>query len=240
MIRVGIVVLIAIALPFLLGQFWAYQLGLYALYAVAAVGVGLCWGQAGFLPLGQALFFGLAAYLSGLAFIALGESPILAVLTRPLAAIISGVLAYLIGIVIFRRSGESGAYFSMNALALALLAFQVATSWNSVTGGFNGLKGIPGLPGLDDISDVYYVAASVLLAVLALGAWLYSAPIGVLWRALAQNERRLKLFGYDTDQLKAVAFGVSGLIAGIGGAVYAPQQGIVTRKSSASASPLIL
>jgi ABC-type branched-subunit amino acid transport system permease subunit/ABC-type branched-subunit amino acid transport system ATPase component len=228
MIRAGIVVLIAIALPFLVGQFWAYQLGLYALYAAAAVGVGLCWGQAGFLPLGQALFFGLAAYLSGLAFIALSDSPILAVLTLPLAAIVAGVLAYLIGIVIFRRSGESGAYFSMITLALALLAFQVATSWNSVTGGFNGLKGIPGLPGLDDISDVYYVAASILLAVLALGAWLYNAPIGVLWRALAQNERRLKLFGFDTDQLKAVAFGVSGLMAGIGGAIYAPQQGIVT------------
>jgi branched-chain amino acid transport system permease protein len=224
----SVVVLIAIALPFLLGQFWAYQLGLYALYAAAAVGVGLCWGQAGFLPLGQALFFGLAAYLSGLAFIAFADSPIVAVLTLPLAAIVSGVLAYLIGIVVFRRSGESGAYFSMITLALALLAFQIATSWNSVTGGFNGLKGIAGLPGLDDISDVYYVAAAILLAVLALGAWLYNAPIGVLWRALAQNERRLKLFGFDTDQLKAVAFGVSGLMAGIGGAIYAPQQGIVT------------
>jgi branched-chain amino acid transport system permease protein len=224
----SIVVLIAVVLPFLLGQFWAYQLGLYALYAAAAVGVGLCWGQAGFLPLGQALFFGLAAYLSGLAFIAFADSPIVAVLTLPLAAIVSGVLAYLIGIVIFRRSGESGAYFSMITLALALLAFQIATSWNSVTGGFNGLKGIAGLPGMDDISDVYYVAAAVLLAVLACGAWLYNAPIGVLWRALAQNERRLKLFGFDTDQLKAVAFGVSGLMAGIGGAIYAPQQGIVT------------
>jgi branched-chain amino acid transport system permease protein len=224
----SVVVLIAIALPFLLGQFWAYQLGLYALYAAAAVGVGLCWGQAGFLPLGQALFFGLAAYISGLAFIAFQDSPIVSVLTLPLAAIVSGLLAYLIGIVIFRRSGESGAYFSMITLALALLAFQVATSWNSVTGGFNGLKGIPGLPGLDDISDVYYVAASVLLALLAFGAWLYNAPIGVLWRALAQNERRLKLFGFDTDELKAVAFGVSGLMAGIGGAIYAPQQGIVT------------
>ncbi|MGA8651496.1 MAG: ATP-binding cassette domain-containing protein [Xanthobacteraceae bacterium] len=224
----SIVVLIAVALPFLLGQFWAYQLGLYALYAVAAVGVGLCWGQAGFLPLGQALFFGLAAYLSGLAFIAFRDSPVIAVLALPFAAIVSGLLAYLIGIVIFRRSGESGAYFSMITLALALLAFQIATSWNSVTGGFNGLKGIPGLPGLDDISDVYYVSAAVLLAVLAFGGWLYNAPIGVLWRALAQNERRLRLFGFDTDQLKAVAFGVSGLMAGIGGAIYAPQQGIVT------------
>ena len=224
----SLVVLIAIALPLVLGQFWAYQLGLYALYAAAAVGVGLCWGQAGFLPLGQALFFGLAAYLTGLAFIAFANHPLIAVLALPLAAIVSGLLAYAIGAVVFRRTGETGAYFSMITLALSLLGFQIATRWNSVTGGFDGLKGIPGLPGLDDLSDVYYVSAAILLAMLALAGWLYTAPLGVLWRALAQNERRLQLFGFDTNQLKSVAFGVSGLMAGIGGAIYAPQQGIVT------------
>ena len=36
------------ALPTLLGDFWAYQLGLYFLYSIAALGVGICWGQAGF------------------------------------------------------------------------------------------------------------------------------------------------------------------------------------------------
>ena len=224
----SIVVLIVIALPLLLGEFWAYQLGLYALYAAAAVGIGLCWGQAGFLPLGQALFFGLAAYLSGFAFIGFQNHLIIAVLMLPFAALASGLLAYAIGYIVFRRTGESGAYFSMITLALSLLAFQIATSWNSVTGGFDGLKGIPGLPGLDDLSDNYYVSAAVLLVVLALAAWLYSAPIGVLWRALAQNERRLQLFGFDTNQLKSIAFGVSGLMAGMGGALYAPEQGIVT------------
>jgi branched-chain amino acid transport system permease protein len=224
----SLIVLIAIALPFLLGQFWAYQLGLYALYAAAAVGVGLCWGQAGFLPLGQALFFGLAAYLSGLTFIAFTDLPIIAVLAMPVFAIVSALLAYAIGVLVFRRRGESGPYFSMITLALSLLAFQIATSWNSVTGGFNGLKGIPGLPGLSDFSDVYYVSAAILLVVLGIAGWLYNAPVGVLWRALAQNERRLQLFGFDTNQLKAFAFGVSGLMAGIGGVIYAPQQGIVT------------
>ena len=224
----SLIVLIAIALPFLLGQFWAYQLGLYALYAAAAVGVGLCWGHAGFLPLGQALFFGLAAYLSGLTFIAFTDLPIVAVLAMPVFAVVSALLAYVIGVLVFRRRGESGPYFSMITLALSLLAFQIATSWNSVTGGFNGLKGIPGLPGLNDFSDVYYVSAALLLIVLAIAGWLYSAPVGVLWRALAQNERRLQLFGFDTNQLKAFAFGTSGLMAGIGGVIYAPQQGIVT------------
>jgi len=224
----SLVVLIAVVLPFVLGQFWAYQLGLYALYAAAAVGVGLCWGRAGFLPLGQSLFFGLSAYLSGLAFIAFQGHPVVAVLALPFAALVSALLAYAIGVVVFRRTGESGAYFSMITLALCLLAFQIATSWNSVTGGFNGLKGIPGLPGLDDISDVYYVGAAILLAVLAFAGWVYAAPIGVLWQALAQNERRLQLFGFDTNQIKSLAFGASGLMAGLGGAVYAPQQGIVT------------
>ena len=84
----SLVVLVAIVLPLVLGQFWAYQLGLYALYAAAAVGLGLCWGQAGFLPLGQALFFGLAAYLSGLTFIAFANVPIVAVLLIPLFALV--------------------------------------------------------------------------------------------------------------------------------------------------------
>ena len=224
----SLVVLVTIVLPLVLSQFWAYQLGLYGLYAAAAVGVGLCWGQAGFLPLGQGLFFGLAAYLSGIAFIAFQGHLLIAVVALPFAVLVAGLLAYLIGVVVFRRPDQSGAYFSMITLALCLLAFQIATSWNSVTGGFNGLKGIPGIPGLDDFSDVYYVSAAILLVVLAFGGWLYMAPIGVLWRALAQNERRLQLFGFNTNQLKSVAFGVSGLMAGVGGAIYAPQQGLVT------------
>ena len=146
----------------------------------------------------------------------------------PLAACASGLLAFLIGVLVFRRRGESGPYFSMITLALSLLAYQVANNWESVTGGFNGLKGIPGLPGLDSYTAAYEVAA-VALAVSAFGvAWLYRAPLGVLWAALAHNERRVVLFGFDGNRLKAVAFGVSGLLAGIGGALYAPQQGLVT------------
>ncbi len=173
-------VLALLLLPFAVGDFWAYQLGLLYLYAIAALGIGLCWGRAGFLPLGQGTFFGLAAYLSGLALIELDGSAWLIVLL-PLAACASGLLAFLIGVLVFRRRGESGPYFSMITLALSLLAYQVANNWESVTGGFNGLKGIPGLPGLDSYTAAYEVAA-VALAASAFGvAWLYRAPLGVLW-----------------------------------------------------------
>jgi branched-chain amino acid transport system permease protein len=226
-VRAGLGIAALAVVPFVVGDFWAYQLGLFYLYAIAALGVGVCWGRTGFLPLGQGLFFGLAAYASGLALIAFDGSPWLLVLI-PLAAIAPALLAFALGLLVFRGRRESGPYFSMITLALALLAYQVANNWESVTGGFNGLKGIPGLPGLDSYTAAYFVAASALAASALLVAWLYRAPVGVLWAALAQNERRVVLFGFDTNRLKAVAFGASGLLAGIGGALYAPQQGLVT------------
>ena len=214
-------------LPHLVGEFWAYTLALYFLYAIAALGIGLCWGQAGFLPLGQAMFFGLAAYLSGLALIHFEDSWLL-LLLLPAAALAPGLLAYGIGLLVFRGRTVSGPFFVMITLALTLLAFQVANSWNDVTGGFNGLKNIPSLPGLGDFTDLYYVSALALaICVLAI-AWLRRSPAGVLWRAVAQNEQRVRFCGFAVQNVKAVVFGLSGVLAGVGGALYAPQQNLVT------------
>ena len=214
-------------LPQLVGEFWAYTLALYFLYAIASLGIGLCWGQAGFLPLGQAMFFGLAAYLSGLSLIHFKDSWLL-LLLLPAAALAPGLLAYCIGLLVFRGRTLSGPFFAMITLALTLLAFQIANSWNDVTGGFNGLKNIPGLPGLSDFTDLYYISA-VALAVCLLGiAWLRRAPAGVLWRAVSQNEQRVRFCGFAVQNVKAAVFGLSGVLAGIGGALYAPQQNLVT------------
>ena len=54
-----------VAVPFVFGDFVAYQVGLFLLYGIVAQGIALCWGRVGILPLGQALFFGLGAYLGG-------------------------------------------------------------------------------------------------------------------------------------------------------------------------------
>jgi branched-chain amino acid transport system permease protein len=224
----NLITLVALlVLPFAVGDYWTYQLGLYYLYAMVAVGLGLCWGQAGFLPLGQAMFFGVSAYLSAILLKAMPGSYLIYLLL-PLAALASGVLALLIGLMVFRRDGGSGPFFSLITLALSMLAFQIASNWNSVTGGFNGLAGIPALPGIDDFRANYYLAAVALVAVLAIASWLYSAPLGVLWRAITQNERRVALFGFNPDHYKAIAFAVSGFFAGLAGALYAPQQGLVS------------
>jgi branched-chain amino acid transport system permease protein len=97
-----------------------------------------------------------------------------------------------------------------------------------VTAASTASRASRGLPGLDSYTAAYYVAAAALVVACWAVLRLYEAPLGVLWGALAHNERRVVLFGFDTNRLKAVAFGVSGLLAGIGGALYAPQQGLVT------------
>ena len=146
----------------------------------------------------------------------------------PLAACASGLLAFVIGMLVFRRRGESGPYFSMITLALSLLAFQVANNWESVTGGFNGLKGIPGLPGLDSYTAAYYVAAVALIgATLGTGLALPCAARRPLGRACREraSRRHVRIRHQPTEGGRIRR---SGLLAGVAGALYAPQQGLVT------------
>ena len=216
-----------LVLPLAGGEYRAYQVGVYLLHGLAAQGVALAWGRAGFLPLGQALFFGAAAYASALVLKAAAAQPAW-LLAWPLAVLGPALAAYAMARLLFARRSESGPYFSLITLALAMLGFQVANQWSSVTGGFNGLGEVPDLPGLDRYATLYWLIAAVTLLATAGAVWLNRTPLGILWAALAQNEGRLQFFGFATDRLKALAFALSALLAALAGALYAPHQGLVT------------
>ncbi len=218
---------VLIALPFVGGDYFAYQLALFLIYGIAAQGVALCWGRVGFLPLGHALFFGLGAYLSA-GVLKLGEQAPAWLALLPLALLLPAAFAWVLARLVFARSARSGPYFSLITLALTMLGFLVAQRWSAVTGGFNGLAGIPDLPGTDRYGNLYWViAACAVASTLLLGA-LLRRPLGLLWRAIAQNEDRLQFFGMNTARLKADAFGLSALLAAVAGGLFAAHQGIVT------------
>ena len=227
LVRNGLILALLLLVPTFVGEYGAYQLGLYFLYALAAMGVGLAWGQAGILPLGQGMFAALGAYLAAYGLFGFGASP-LAYLTIPVTCVVVALLGFVLAAVVFRGRSDQGPSFSLITLALTLAAFQVATTWTSVTGGFNGLRNIPSLPGLDGFLDLYYLIAVVLGLGIAAVDYLVRAPIGTLWRAVADNERRLAFLGYDVAVLKAAAFAVACGLAGLAGALYAPQQNLVT------------
>ena len=214
--------------PFVWSSFTAYEIGLYLLYGMVGQGIALCWGRAGFLPLGQALFFGIGAYLAGAGLKALGGESWLLLPVFAAACLVPALLAGVVGTLVFHRQVGSGPYFSLITLALAMLGFQLANSLVEVTGGFNGMTGIPALAGLDPFEHLYFVIVAALAVTTGVMAWLKRAPFGQLLAAVAQNEERLQFFGFRTGRLKALAFAVSAGVAGLAGALYAPHQGIVT------------
>ena len=217
-----------VLVPFVWGSFTAYELGLYLLYGMVGQGIALCWGRAGFLPLGQALFFGIGAYLAGAGLRAVGGESWLLVPVLAGACLVPALFAGAVGALVFHRQVGSGPYFSLITLALAMLGFQLANSLVDVTGGFNGMTGIPEPAGIDPFEHLYFVILAALALTSAAIGYLLRAPFGQLLAAVAQNEERLQCFGFRTSRLKALAFAVSAGVAGLAGALYAPHQGIVT------------
>jgi branched-chain amino acid transport system permease protein len=217
-----------VAVPFVFGDFVAYQVGLFLLYGIVAQGIALCWGRVGILPLGQALFFGLGAYLGGGALIRFEQSLILLYPALLGAVLVPAAVAGIIGLLVFRRNVGSGPYFSLITLALSMLANQVALGADWLTGGYMGLNGIPPLPGTDPWSTLYWVILGALVLSTCVLLWITRSPLGQLLHAISQNEDRLSFLGFDIAQLKALAFALSAALAGMAGVLYAAQQGIVT------------
>jgi len=220
-----------VALPFLTDDFVAYQITLFLIYGMAAQGVALCWGRLGFLPLGHSLFFGLAAYLFG-ALLKAAQINALYWFLLPLALILPVLLASLIARLVFARSmaerNPSGPFFSLITLALTILGFLIAQQATELTGGFNGMTGIPDLPGTERYETLYWVVATCTAITTWLLATLSKRPLGILWRAIAQNEARLQLLGFATAHIKANAYAFSALLAAVAGALFSVHQGIVT------------
>lgn len=223
----GLLAISLIALPILGDDFLAYQVALFLIYGVATQGVSLCWGRLGLLPLGHGLFFGLGAYLVGGLMKVAAANPLWWMALLPALAVPT-LLAWSVARLVFARNMRTGPYFSLITLAMTMLGFLGVQQWSELTGGFNGMGNIPEPFGLDRFSSLYWLIAGFTLASTWLLGVIVNRPLGVLWRAIAQNEERMQLFGYATDHIKADAYALSALITALAGALFAAHQGIVT------------
>src|SRR6056297_2823893 len=146
--------------------------------------------------------------------------------------LVPGLLALIFGWLAF-RSRVTGVYLSIltqaMTLALSLYLFQNDTGLR----GNNGLSGLQNIPGLEDVPQshvsVYLLWASALAlaAGYLLAAWLVSGKFGSVIRGIRDNEARVRFMGYSVEGYKLVIFTVSAMIAGVAGALYYPQAGII-------------
>ncbi|MEQ3680511.1 urea ABC transporter permease subunit UrtC [Pseudophaeobacter sp.] len=162
-----------------------------------------------------------------------------------LVVAVPGVLALVFGWLAF-RSRVTGVYLSIltqaMTLGLALYLFQN----DSGLRGNNGLSGLQNLPGLDHVPQatmsIWFFWASA--AALALGylfaAWIVSGKFGSVLRGIRDNEARVRFLGYSVEGYKLFIFTVTAIIAGIAGALYYPQAGIINPAEIAPVASIYL
>jgi len=131
------------------------------------------------------------------------------------------------------RSRIRGVYFSIITQALALSAWLVFNRNEMNLGGTNGLAdfktvfGFPlNRPGTQ--RGLYAVTALTLVGAYLLCRWITLTRAGKVLVAIRDSETRVLFSGYSPAAYKLFVFVVSAMLAGLAGALYAPQVGIVT------------
>ena len=143
------------------------------------------------------------------------------------------VVAGLLGFLVFRNRIK-GVYFSILTQAALLVFFNFFNGQQKLINGTNGLKtDLTRLLGQMVGSDTMQRNLFWLTALLALLAWLLCRQLvrgrfGHALLAIRDDEARLRCLGYNPTPFKTMVFALAGGLAGISGALYTVQSGIVS------------
>ncbi len=199
---------------------------------VFALSFNVVFGLSGMVSFGHAAYFAMGAYACGLLLRNVDGVSIFVGLA--VGGIAGGVLASVIGLVALRRA--SGNYFAILTLAFAeMLHILIAkTPWFGREDGLTGIKrpaiDLPGLGPIDlaQGNAMFYFTLAVA-SVLVAGAWvLWHCKFGRLLAAVRQEPDRATFLGIDVHRARLSAFVLSGVGAGLAGALYAPLAQLLT------------
>jgi urea transport system permease protein len=232
-------------------------LGRFLALSIAALGIDLIWGYTGILSLGHGLFFALGGYSLAMFLqlqIPAGQLPdffnlygvtelpafwlpfyslpftVFAIVLLP--AIVAAILGYLVF-----RNRIRGVYFSILTQAALIVFFNFFNGQQKLINGTNGLKTDTATLFGQTVGDppiqwmFYILTVWLLVAGYALCRWLTSGRLGRLLVAVRDDEPRLRFSGYDPTAFKVLVFAVSAALAGVAGALFTVQSGIISPKA---------
>ena len=232
--------LVVITMPVWTTPFGANYPGLmqkFAIYALFAIGFNVLFGLTGYLSFGHAAFLGVGSYTAVWSFKLLTMDVLPAIV---FAIVVSGLFALVIGYLSLRRSGI---YFSILTLAFAQMSYNLAYSvLTPITNGETSLQltlndpriidtalaarpgGLPA-PGLfgNALTGMagFYLCAVVLLVAFFVAQKIFASPFGMMLRAIKSNQTRMNYTGFHTRPYALTAFVISGMYAGLAGALLA-------------------
>ncbi|WP_051630737.1 branched-chain amino acid ABC transporter permease [Afifella pfennigii] len=220
-----------------LGAAYPDLLQKFAIFGIFAIGFNILFGLTGYLSFGHAAFLGVGSYAAVWSFKLFTMNVLPAML---LGVLVAGLFALLIGFISLRRAGI---YFSILTLAFAQMSYNLAYSvLTPITNGETGLQlrgndpryidrafGVEsvGLPQTNlfgiDMSGYpgFYFCAAVLIVMFLIAMRIFRSPYGLKLRAIKSNQNRMAYTGFNTRPYLLGAFVISGMYAGIAGALLA-------------------
>lgn len=214
----GVILVMALVLPFVVAGYWVYLCSLIGAYGLVALGLNFLIGYGGQISLGHAGFVAIGAYTSVILVDKLGVPFVVGLLA---AVLVTGLVGFVVG---FPAVRLKGLYLAIATLAFGIGVERVIYHFKDITGGPYGLPvSPPSLLGfrLDTDNKLYYfILALVVLGVLFLGNILKRRP-GRMIMAMRDSELAATAMGMDLTRLKVIAFALSAAYSGLGGVLYA-------------------
>ena len=156
--------------------------------------------------------------------------------------LVPGALAFTFGWFAF-RSRVTGVYLSIITQAMTF-ALMLAFFRNDMGfGGNNGLtdfKDILGFPLQAGSTRIvlFVLSVAALAAGYILCRWVVNSKLGKVLVAVRDAESRTRFLGYRVEHYKLAVFTLSAMLAGVAGALYVPQVGIINPSEFAPATSI--
>jgi branched-chain amino acid transport system permease protein len=220
------VLALLIAAPLLLPVFWSGFLTEILIWGLLAMSSDLLIGYTGIVSFGHSAFFGLGMYGAAAALILVSPANLWLAIVCGLVGAAGAALC-----VAYFSTRIRDIYFAITTLIFSQIFYVIIFTWTSVTGGENGLifdQPHFAIPFLVDVpfhtTTMHWFVLAVVTASYLILRRITQSPFGMVLQSIRENEARTRAIGYPVERYKIVAVMISGLFAGLAGALYAIQK----------------
>jgi len=193
------------------GMYWKRVISIVCIYALLALSFDFLAHYVGMVSLGGALFVGTGSYLSAIMNTYLGMDPLLAI---GAATILGGMVCTLL---LLPCLPLRGVYFAIVTLMYPLFMARVIEALD-LFGGTDGIMGIDSFP--NAWVEQYGVILMVLIFLFGLRR-LVNTDLGLVLRAVKDNDQAVKASGMNITRYKALAVFIASAIGCMAGACLA-------------------
>jgi branched-chain amino acid transport system permease protein len=204
-----VLILGIIVLPFVMpNMYWQRVISIVCIYALLALSFDFLAHFLGLVSLGGAFLIGVGGYISAILNTTFGLSPFV---TIPIATIVGAAVCTFL---LFPCLPLRGVYFAIVTLMYPLALKRVIEALD-LFGGTNGILGVDSFP--NSWVEQYFVIAMVLLFLFGTRR-LVNTDLGLVFRAVKDNDQAVKASGMSITYYKAIAVFIASGMGCLGGA----------------------